>query len=353
MIVIIAIGIIIVLALCFSRATPGAKPVSELTSRPTTQSVVPFETTTRLGTRKSAVRNVLALVPAQRGMPASPTVDVEDSPIRLAPGPRVTPEVIYPEFDFYSPQSGGRLYPPDWDARKAAVRVRDGERCQVTGCPSLCKLDVHHRQLVSEGGSHRLDNLVCLCLVHHWLLPNHSLVAERTNAEDSQRFTMRRAHSRWHPTRPVRVNVRATFERYQIASIDDCERIRDFYNLRCRVCESEGIHFASIAGALISACLGCRKAWNHPKLLPEEIGPILAEYYLATKNIGSFQLDPSLLGDHPRQSALLCFDCADRAEIQVLLPRNGRNGPFRGCANYPSCTNTDDRQRRKFGNTFA
>lgn len=285
-------------------------------------------------------------VPQQAARPTTPAV--HSAPRTSAPPlPVYQPGVIYPDLDFYSVGTDATNYPPDWSARKSAVKKRDGSRCQVTGCLSLCALDVHHITPIHEGGSHRLDNLVCLCLVHHWLLPFHSLVAERA---DSDRFSMRRAHSRWHPTRPERINVRATFERYVTASISDCERIRDHFGFRCTTCHSDGIHFAQINEQFVCACLGCRTGWALPRLLPEEIGPILLSYFQATQNIGSFQFDLSLLGEHPRRPVDLCYACADEARIALLLPKTGRNGPFKGCSNYQvnGCQNTDQRQHRRY-----
>ncbi len=166
---------------------------------------------------------------------------------------------------------------------------------------------------------------------------------------------MQRAHSRWHPTRPERVSVRATFKRYVAATISDCEQIRDYFGLRCTTCHSDGIHFAQISGLFVCACFGCRTSWAFPRLLPEEIGPILVSYFRATQNIGSYSFDLALLGNHPRKSVDLCYACADEARIGILLPKSGRNGPFKGCSNFQvtGCRNTDQRQQRRVGRFAA
>lgn len=52
-------------------------------------------------------------------------------------------------------------YPPDWEDRKKAARarIRSCERCHS----SRGMLHVHHRQPISRGGNHKLDNLIVLC----------------------------------------------------------------------------------------------------------------------------------------------------------------------------------------------
>lgn len=297
------------------------------------------DTTGALPVRRP-VRSVLKFELAQPSIPTPVVTNEIPCDAKPVAPPILEPGVVYPLFDFFRDGIGDSNYPPDWDARRAFVRARDNNRCQVTGCLSLCPLDVHHKTPIHEGGSHRLDNLVSLCQVHHWLLPNHSLVAERT---DEARFTMCRAHTRRYRTRPGRGPVKATFRRYQPASAADCEHIRDLYGLRCQ-CDSEGIHFAEIGSELISACLRCREAWSLPRLLPEELGPMLADYYVPTANKGSFHFDTSLLGAHPKRSVRLCHACANRAVIAVLQLRQGCRGPFMGCANFwstPSCHYTE------------
>ena len=276
-------------------------------------------------------------------MPA--TVLVPQSSTRI---PIHQPGVIYPEFDTYS---GGTGYPPDWNARKLAIKKRDNNRCKVTGCPSLCAIDVHHCTPIYDGGSHRLDNLVCLCQAHHWLLPFHHKVADNADRDRfSGRFSIRRAYWRWNQSRSRRVSVPAHFVRYVKATVSDCERIRDYLGFRCTTCRSDDIHFAHINDMLVCACLGCRTGWELPQLLPEEIGPILASYFAATRNVGTFAFDLCFLGDHPMRLIQLCYVCADDARLAILLPKKSGNGPFKGCSNYrlTGCRNTNQRQQRRY-----
>jgi hypothetical protein len=52
-------------------------------------------------------------------------------------------------------------YPPDWEDRKKTARsgIRSCDRCHS----SKGTLHVHHRQPISNGGNHKLDNLTVIC----------------------------------------------------------------------------------------------------------------------------------------------------------------------------------------------
>ncbi len=52
-------------------------------------------------------------------------------------------------------------------ATRRAVLHRDHHRCQVPGCRNAAFVDLHHIELVSEGGSNEADNLITLCGAHH------------------------------------------------------------------------------------------------------------------------------------------------------------------------------------------
>lgn len=70
---------------------------------------------------------------------------------------------VNPNYDNY--ENG---LPPDWDVRRREVLIRDNFICQAVGClRSGSNLHAHHRRARFEGGSHRLENLVALCAVHH------------------------------------------------------------------------------------------------------------------------------------------------------------------------------------------
>lgn len=238
---------------------------------------------------------------------------------------------IDPRYDNYVNDEGVHVYPPDWADRRNKVLLKDENRCQVTGCLSLSTLEIHHIVPLSDGGSNQIDNLVSLCQVHHWLLPEHELVARRCVCK---RFTMRRAHRRRSLCRTYYQNVSATFTRRVPASIKDCEIIRDLYGLQCKECDSEGIHFKIIDEKIVSICLGCRQTWSSTLLLVEEFGPLLANLYNAQQNIGRFQFDLSLLSVNPIKNETACIKCADRAEMGIMQKKSGRNGSFLGCSNY-------------------
>lgn len=267
----------------------------------------------------------------------------QESVFRCAPG------VVYDEFTHYRGEAGASDYPPDWDARRDKVKQRDGFRCQVAGCPNLEGLDVHHIQMISKGGSHALDNLTCLCIVHHWMLPDHELVSERQPEEKNlRRFKMRRAHLRLVNGRLT--PVKATFERYVKCSVAECEAIRDTYDLRCPNCNSAGVHFAIFGKDLVAGCLGCRSAWKMRHLLAEEVGTLLGSIFKTWADVGGrFSFDLDRLPDRNFEQIVLCNRCADFARIGIFEPINGQFGVFHGCIHFRrhECRNSLERQQRR------
>ena len=118
---------------------------------------------------------------------------------------------IFEEFD-YTP-----TYPPDWDARKRAVKERDGYRCKILGCVITTDLEVHHRVPIRQRSDHRLKNLACLCQYHHYFVDReHEVVGERI---DNDRYsavqsfwrTNRRAGGSHRVERHVQRYIRASF----------------------------------------------------------------------------------------------------------------------------------------------
>ncbi|MEJ7703823.1 MAG: HNH endonuclease signature motif containing protein [Geodermatophilaceae bacterium] len=51
-----------------------------------------------------------------------------------------------------------------------ALRVRDHGRCRFPGCQRRKGVEAHHIVHWAHGGPTRLDNLVLLCRLHHWLV---------------------------------------------------------------------------------------------------------------------------------------------------------------------------------------
>ena len=95
-------------------------------------------------------------------------------------------------------------YPPFWEFLRQFVMARDGNRCQVSGCPSRVELHIHHKVPVSQGGEHIPTNLVTLCCFHHALEPDEG--HERIWGDIKTRyFTMVRAHKRRNPYSPSSV----------------------------------------------------------------------------------------------------------------------------------------------------
>jgi hypothetical protein len=297
--------------------------VPKLPEKPKLRPWFPSETDIK---KRDDLGNQPSSHPCQAG--ESDAEQTQRVPLWLLPG------IIYDEFTNYRGENGSSNYPPDWDARREKVKQRDGFHCQVRGCPNLEELDVHHIEMISEGGSHDLDNLTCLCIVHHWLLPHHKLVAERQpETKNTRRFTMRRAHWRFANGRWIK--VRATFERYAKCTEASCETIKNAYHFRCPNCESEGIHFSVIDDDLVVGCLGCRSAWRMRCLLAEETGTLLASIFRQAEGRGgTFAFDLDLLPDREVEETVLCNECADFARIGILVPRNGRFGKFHGCTNY-------------------
>lgn len=58
---------------------------------------------------------------------------------------------------------GNGWLPPDWRARRAAVRNRQGGQCATCGRTPAEDLVVTHVRDLSDGGDHRLQNLVGQC----------------------------------------------------------------------------------------------------------------------------------------------------------------------------------------------
>jgi hypothetical protein len=60
------------------------------------------------------------------------------------------------------------------------VLARDHQRCRVPGCRCSTYVDVHHKNLRSEGGKHTPDNLITLCWAHHTALHRGTLILDGT-----------------------------------------------------------------------------------------------------------------------------------------------------------------------------
>lgn len=181
-------------------------------------------------------------------------------------------------------------YPPFWDYLKEVVQRRDGNRCQVTGCPSRVAIHVHHMQPTSQGGEHAPDNLVCLCAFHHGLEPE--VGHERVWGDIKNRyFTLVRAHKRRNPGGHGEHYVSAHVRRLELVTPHELESIAQFHGFTCPACGNSGLTFAVHEGAreVHVNCTGCSESWTAKRALTEETGPRLAEVLTVSRNAGRWQ----------------------------------------------------------------
>jgi hypothetical protein len=175
-------------------------------------------------------------------------------------------------------------YPPFWNYLREVVLSRDGNHCQVSGCPSRVTLHVHHKTPVAKGGEHIPDNLVSLCDFHHALEPDEG--HERIWGSIKTRyFTIVRAHERQNRASTGYHNVSAHVRRLELVNADELNQIRRFHSLSCPECGSENISI-SVREKVEINCEACNKKWSGPKELTEETGPRLAELLSVRRNRG-------------------------------------------------------------------
>ena len=178
-------------------------------------------------------------------------------------------------------------YPPFWGYLREVVLRRDGNRCQVSGCPSRIELHIHHKTAVSQGGEHVPTNLVSLCSFHHALEPYEG--HERIWGEIKTRyFTMVHAHQRRNSSSPGLHDVRAHVRRLELAEKADLSAIKEYYGLSCPSCNSDnlGINVERKNQEVIVKCSVCGEHWAGKRQLTEETGPRLSEALSITKNCG-------------------------------------------------------------------
>lgn len=181
-------------------------------------------------------------------------------------------------------------YPPFWDYLKGVVHHRDGNRCQVTGCPSRVSIHVHHKVPTSQGGSHAPDNLVCLCAFHHGLEPD--VGHERVWGDIKNRyFTLVRSYKRKNPINPGYHYVKAFVRRLELVSVDELRQIGTFHGLSCPKCSSTHIQYGTgdSTQQIAIECNDCHTIWVAKRALTEETGPRIAEILTVTRNLGSWR----------------------------------------------------------------
>ena len=175
-------------------------------------------------------------------------------------------------------------YPPFWKYLREVVLNRDGNHCQVSGCPSRVILHIHHQTPVSKGGEHVPNNLVSLCDFHHALEPDegHEII---WGSIKTRYFTIVRAHTRHNRANARQHNVRAHVRRLELAKENELNEIKRFYSLSCPSCASDNISI-TVRNKVNIICNACSKKWVGPKELTEETGPRLAELLSIKRNRG-------------------------------------------------------------------
>ncbi len=254
-------------------------------------------------------------------------------------------------------------YPPYWDYVRGVVLNKDKGRCQISGCPSRTELHVHHMLPISQGGSHRIENLVTLCVFHHGLQPD--MGHERIWGEvRTQYFSMVRPHYRDGSF------VRAHVRRKELATEESLKSIFAHHSFACPDCGDHPLrlHIDCQKNEISVSCASCSSEWHFDQKLPEESGPQMAETFQVLQNKGRGKVDFSLMETirKPRyhkasqpitakqkqarkkrfeqRESIFCPRCG-----KLLRQVEGRFGRFWGCTGYPDCRYTKNIERRNVG----
>jgi hypothetical protein len=175
-------------------------------------------------------------------------------------------------------------YPPFWKYLREVVIDRDGNHCQVSGCPSRVTLHVHHQTPVSKVGEHTPSNLISLCDFHHALEPDEG--HERIWGSIKTRyFTIVQTHTRHNRAKAGQHHVRAHVRRLELVKENELNDIKQFYSLSCPSCASVNISI-TVQDKVNIICNSCSKKWIGPKELTEETGPRVAELLSIKRNRG-------------------------------------------------------------------
>jgi len=187
-------------------------------------------------------------------------------------------------------------YPPFWKYLREVVLRRDGNRCQVTGCPSRVELHIHHMKAVSQGGEHVPSNLVTLCDFHHALEPAEGHERIWGNIKNRY-FTMVRAHRRKNPVSAGYHYVKAHVRRLELLVESELADILKLYDVLCPTCGTkiEEFEIDRRKQVVELSCKVCRKHWTGARKLAEETGPRIAEKLNASKNKGGWKCNWSML----------------------------------------------------------
>jgi ssDNA-binding Zn-finger/Zn-ribbon topoisomerase 1 len=192
-------------------------------------------------------------------------------------------------------------YPPFWNYLREVVLVRDGHRCQVTGCPSRLELHIHHKKPVSKGGAHIPENLVALCDFHHALEPDAG--HERIWATIKTRyFTLVRSHTRSNRANPGTHSVNTHLRRLELVSESELENLKKTYGFSCPHCNSSDlVLFLDEKRNIVQVtCRACEQCVQGPQELTEETGPRLAEILKSTKFVGQWTARWDMLSERKK-----------------------------------------------------
>jgi 5-methylcytosine-specific restriction endonuclease McrA len=274
-----------------------------------------------------------------------------DQPSRL----KIEPTGVESRFDDWQ-GTGEEKYPPDWKFRSAAIRKRDGDRCQVAGCPSLGVKHVHHLDSIRNGGTHVLSNLITLCEFHHALMPDH-LEAIGQNLENA-RFSVRLGHTRRNQVNLGFHSVRPSIVRRETASKNnilemvqsfgclctnpkcsrqdfECEHIKEMSDLRGWAQFDDAKKAVMCEWRLICQHCGCAKYFQGGIL--EEIGLILESTFpnhLPT-NLKLKQYEDSWLEDFDSIEASGCPRSVSDCLGHLIWKRNRNDGScFLRCSEH-------------------
>lgn len=243
-------------------------------------------------------------------------------------------------------------YPPFWHYLREVVLKRNNNHCQVTGCPSRASLHIHHKNSISNGGTHTPDNLITLCEFHHGLEPEAG--HERVwGAITYRHFTMVRAHLRRNKTTSGYHEVRAHIRRLELVNEQELIEIFNYHEMSCPNCDSNDIHI-SVNNEVEILCISCDQIWIGEKELTEETGPRIAELLKINKNLGSWKVRWDMLSTRKDKvfSALnsgqkrklkkakkkaieksRCPKCG--GNMRLIKPRRGQEWKkFWGCTNW-------------------
>jgi len=170
-------------------------------------------------------------------------------------------------------------YPPYWDYLREVVLGRDGNCCQITGCPSRLELHIHHKIPLAQGGSHRPENLVALCVYHHGM--QEDLGHERIRGPIiTEYFVMVRSYTRADGTR-----VRAHVRHRTFPTSEEIRQVMVHFGVLCPSCRLEPAMVLDRARyRVILNCPVCRRPWRLKLSILEEIGPKICKEFLTTRN---------------------------------------------------------------------